>query len=227
MTMMLRIPGLLDANALAFVDRVLAGAEWKDGGESAGGSAKGIKRNLELDTRTTHGGPELEQLVYGALSAHPLIQDHALPMTFSRPIVACYENGMEYGLHVDNPLLGGGGAIMRTDVSVTVFLAEPDTYDGGELVLFEGADEHRIKLPRGDAFVYTTGTPHRVAPVTRGARVVAICWMQSLVADPNQRDILSAFQRVQHDLVASAANTPTTDLFLQGYYNLLRLWTRP
>lgn len=225
--MMLRIASLLDADALAFVDKVLAGAEWKDGGESAGGSAKAIKRNRELDSSATRGGPELERLVHGALAAHPLVQDHALPMRFSRPIVSRYEPGMEYGLHVDNPLLGGASGMMRTDVSITVFLADPDTYDGGELVLFEGADENRVKLPRGDAFMYTTGTPHRVAPVTRGARIAAIGWMQSLIPDPAQREVMSAFQRVQHDLVASAPNTPTTDLFLQGYYNLMRLWARP
>lgn len=225
--MMLRIPQLLDADALAFADKVLAGAEWKDGGESAGGSAKAIKRNQEMDSSATRGGAELERLVHGALSAHPLVQDHALPMRFSRPIVSRYEPGMEYGLHVDNPLLGGAGGMMRTDVSITIFLADPGSYDGGDLVLFEGADEHRVKLPRGDAFMYTTGTPHRVAPVTRGARIAAIGWMQSLIPDPAQRDIMSAFQRVQHDLVASAANTPTTDLFLQGYYNLMRLWARP
>ncbi|MBW7849872.1 MAG: Fe2+-dependent dioxygenase [Rhodospirillales bacterium] len=224
--MTLHVPALLGSDALAFVDRVLAEARWTDGGRTAGAAARGTKRNLELDP-ATHGARELQELVHGALAAHPLIADHVLPLRFSRPIVARYEPGMEYGLHVDNPLLGGAAGMMRTDVSVTVFLSDPADYDGGELVLAEGAAEHRAKLARGDAFAYATGTPHRVAPVTRGARIVAVCWIQSVIPDAGQRAIASALHRVHHALVAEAPNTPTTELFLEGYYNLMRLWARP
>ena len=134
---------------------------------------------------------------------------------------------MEYARHVDNPLMGGAGGMLRTDVSVTLFLSDPASYAGGELVIGEEGHERAIKLPRGHAVAYTTGSPHRVEPVTRGARLAGILWAQSVIADPGRRAILADLQRAHHLLAEKSPAAPETALLLQGYYNLLRLWAEP
>ena len=222
--MLLILENLLDAQALAFVDDVLVGATFADGGASAGAGAADVKRNQELDRDATPKADLLETLVVRALQLSPTFGDHVLPRNFSRPIVSRYADGMEYGLHVDNPLMGAGGGLLRTDVSVTLFLADPDTYDGGALELEIEGERRAVKLPRGHAVAYTTGTPHRVTPVTRGARVAAVLWAESIVADPHRRRILSDFQRTSHLMVERHPGAEETDLFLKAYYDLMRLW---
>lgn len=224
--MILHLPGLLDARALAFVDKVLAEAVFKDGALTAGAAAKHLKRNQEMDRDRTHGAPELERLVVAALTATRDFQDFALPQGFSRPIVSRYEPGMEYGRHVDNPILATGGQALRTDVSVTIFLSNPEDYDGGALIHMVDGEERAFKPRRGDAVAYTTGTPHRVEEVTRGARVAAILWAQSIVADPHRRGILTGFHKVHHMLSEQRPDAPETEAFLESYYNLVRLWAQ-
>lgn len=225
--MLLYLENLFDDQALAFVDDVLANAQFVDGGATAGADAGRIKRNQEMDRAATPKADLLETLVVRALQINPDFGDHVLPRNFSRPIVSRYADGMEYGLHVDNPLMGMGGGLLRTDVSVTLFLADPDSYDGGALELEIEGQRREIKLPRGHAVAYTTGTPHRVTPVTRGARIAAVLWAESIVADPHKRRILSDFQRTSHMMVERHAGTPEADLFLKGYYDLMRLWAQP
>lgn len=226
--MILLLKNLLNAEQLTAVDAIIEGGTFGDGGESAGSSAGSVKRNLELDREKTPDANIIETLVVGVLSVNSDFSDYVMPKQFSRPLVSRYQDGMEYGRHVDNPLLMGpisaGTAAMRTDVSVTVFLSDPADYDGGELILEIEGEERPLKLARGDAVAYTTGTTHRVAPVTRGARTCAIVWAESIVADPHRREILSEFHRVHHALVAKSPDTPETETFLKAYYNLVRLW---
>lgn len=225
--MILIIENLLDAEDLNLVDDTLARARFRDGASSAGGAAAPRKRNQEVDRAGTPGVEALETLLVRALAANRIFSDRVLPCRFSRPIVSRYEPGMEYGRHVDNPLLGGIGGMVRTDVSVTVFLGDPASYDGGELMIGPEGNERPIKLPRGHAVAYVTGTPHRVAPVTKGARVAGIVWAQSVIADPHRREILSDLHRAHHVLAERAPGAPETELLHQGYYNLVRLWAQP
>lgn len=224
--MILHLPGLLDARALAFVDEVLGRAVFNDGGLTAGQAARHLKRNQEMDRNRSPGAAEIERLVVAALSANREFQDFALPQGFSRPIVSRYAPGMAYGRHVDNPILASGGRSMRTDVSVTIFLSDPADYDGGALIHIVDGQEREYKPARGDAVAYTTGTPHRVSEVTRGARIAAILWAQSIVADPHRRGILSGFHKVHHLLSEQRPDAPETEMFLESYYNLVRLWAQ-
>ena len=224
--MLFMMENLLDEQALTFVDEILANARFVDGGATAGADAGRIKRNEELDRETTPKAELLEALVVRALQLNPTFGDNVLPRNFSRPIVSRYADGMEYGLHVDNPLMGAGGGLLRTDVSVTVFLADPDSYDGGALELEIEGERREVKLPRGHAVAYTTGTPHRVTPVIRGARIATVLWAESIVADPHKRRILSDFQRTSHMMVERHSGTEEADLFLKGYYDLMRLWAQ-
>ena len=225
--MILTIENVLDAEDLGFVDRTLAKARWSDGAASARGVAALRKHNLEMDRAQTPGAEALETLLVRALAAKRAFNDHVLPCRFARPIVSRYEPGMAYDRHVDNPLMGGAGGMLRTDVSVTIFLSDPASYDGGELAIGDEGRERAVKLPRGHAVAYTTGTPHRVAPVTRGTRLAGILWAQSTVADPGRRAILADLQRAHHLLAEKSPEAPETALLLQGYYNLLRLWAEP
>lgn len=230
--MILIIENVLDAEDLSFVEATLAKARFRDGLSSAGGTAKSAKRNLEMDRTATPGAEVLETLFVRALAAKREFSDRVLPCRFSRPMVSRYEPGMAYARHVDNPLMGGplvngSGGMLRTDVSVTLFLSDPAGYDGGELKIGEEGAERAIKLPRGHAVAYATGTPHRVEPVTRGARIAGILWVQSAVADPGRRAILADLQRAHHLLAEKSPDAPETAALLQGYYNLLRLWAEP
>lgn len=225
--MIVIIENVLDAEDLEFIDETLAKACFRDGAGSAGGTARGTKRNLEMDRKATPGAQALETLLVRALAARREFNDCVLPCRYSRPIVSRYEPGMAYPRHVDNPLMGNVENMLRTDVSVTIFLADPATYDGGELTIGAEGGERAIKLPRGHAVAYTTGTPHRVEPVTRGARLAGILWAQSVVADPGRRAILADLQRAHHLLVEKSPDAPETAALLQGYYNLLRLWAAP
>jgi PKHD-type hydroxylase len=230
--MILVLESVLDAEDLAFVDETLARARFRDGLLSAGGTARGGKRNLEMDRAASPGAEALETLLVRALAVKREFNDRVLPCRFSRPIVSRYEPGMAYARHVDNPLMGGplmgdAGGMLRTDVSVTIFLADPAGYDGGELTVGEADEARAIKLPRGHAVAYATGTPHRVEPVTRGARLAGILWVQSAVADSGRRAILADLQRAHHLLAEKSPEAPETALLLQGYYNLLRLWAEP
>ena len=225
--MILIIANVLDAEDLGFVDETLARARFRDGGLSAGGTARGAKRNLEMDRAATPGAEAMETLLVQALAAKREFGDQVLPCRFARPIVSRYESGMAYDQHVDNPLMGGAGGMLRTDVSVTIFLSDPASYDGGELTIGEEGHERAVKLARGSAVAYTTGTPHRVNPVTRGARTAGILWAQSAVADPGRRAILADLQRAHHLLAEKSPAAPETSALLQGYYNLLRLWAKP
>ncbi len=230
--MILIIENLLDAEDLTLVDETLAQARFRDGAASAGGEANQRKRNQELDRAGTPGVEALETLLVRALAANRTFSDRVLPCRFSRPLVSRYQPGMEYGRHVDNPLLGGPllggmGGMLRTDISVTVFLGDPASYDGGELMIGAEGEERAIKLPRGHAVAYVTGTPHRVAPVKKGARVAGILWAQSVVADPHRREILADLHRAHHLLAGKSPGAPETELLHQGYYNLVRLWAQP
>lgn len=230
--MILIVENVLDAEDLGFVDETLARARFRDGAASAGGTAQLRKRNLEMDRAATPGAEALETLLVRALAASRVFNDRVLPCRFARPIVSRYEPGMAYARHVDNPLMGGPfmgnmGGMLRTDVSVTLFLSDPASYDGGALMIGEEGHERAVKLARGSAVAYTTGTPHRVEPVTRGARLAGILWAQSVVADPGRRAILADLQRAHHLLAEKSPEAPETALLLQGYYNLLRLWAEP
>ncbi len=223
--MRLRIKGLLGPEELERIDAILMNGAFRDGGDTAEGAARVVKRNLELDRAATKGAEAIETVVYARLAGHPAIADNALPVRFSRPIFSRYEPGMSYGRHVDNPLLGEGG--MRSDLSCTVFLSAPESYEGGELAIArDGGDEEFVKLPRGDAIVYDTGIPHRVAEVTRGARMAAVCWIQSITGDPHRRAILAGFHKVHHRMVENHPEAEETALFNEAYYLLFRLWSQ-
>lgn len=222
--MLLEVPGVLRADELMLVRALLAGAQFVDGRLSAGAVARRVKNNQELEA----GAPDLERLnrvVMGSLTRHPLYRAGALPLHAASPLYARYRPGMAYGDHLDDPIMGTGGVLYRSDVAVTVFLNAPEEYDGGELVVRTAAGEQAVKCAAGDAVLYPASTLHRVNPVTRGERLVAVTWVQSLVRDAARRELLYGLNLAREELLRSAPGAEETAQVNAAYLNLIRMWS--
>ncbi len=222
--MMLRIPGLLSPDELQTVRRALANAEFVDGKLTAGKAAEKVKNNLELDRGAQVRDP-LNRALVGSLYRSEEFRLGALPHRVATPIVARYTPGMHYGDHVDDPIMGPEGGKYRTDISCTIFLSDPNDYEGGELVIRTPFGEQRVKLEAGDAVIYPSGTLHRVADVTAGERLVAVLWIQSLVRDPMQRELLYNLGRARNTLLEKSPGTEECDAVDHAYINLVRMWS--
>jgi PKHD-type hydroxylase len=222
--MLLIVNGVLKPDELALARALLAEAQFVDGKLSAGAAARRVKENEEL----AGNAAELERLnrvVMGALSRHPAYRGGALPLHAASPLYARYRPGMTYGEHLDDPIMGTGGVLYRSDVAVTVFLSAPEEYDGGELVVRTASGEQQVKGAAGDAVLYPASTIHRVNPVTRGERLVAATWVQSLVRDPARRELLYGLNLAREKLLAAAPEAEETAQVNAAYLNLIRMWS--
>jgi PKHD-type hydroxylase len=212
---------LLERKEAEQIVRELGRRTFVDGKVSAAGLAAGVKYNLQAE-ETGNGTNELDDLVRSAIQRHREFQLFAWPKRFVPPIYSRYEPGMKYGDHVDSALMAGPSAI-RTDLAATIFLSPPDSYDGGELVIAGGEE---IKLDCGEAFVYPATSIHHVTPVTRGIRLAAVTWIQSLVRDESMRGILFDLGRA----VQQAEEVKNFDLSLllsKTFQNLIRYAAEP
>jgi len=214
---------VLDRNELELVRRMLANAAFVDGKLSAGQAAKRVKNNQEVD-RHAREIEQLNNLVMGKLVQHPVYRSGALPLRVAAPYYARYTSGMQYGDHVDDPVMGTDGTLYRSDVSITVFISDPAGYEGGELVINTPFGEQQVKLPAGDAVMYASSSLHRVAAVTRGERLVAVTWLQSLVRDPARRELLHELNSVRERMLANAPESEDAKLVNKSYVNLVRMW---
>jgi PKHD-type hydroxylase len=221
--MLLTLSGLLNSAQLDKIQEVLKGAKFVDGKLTAGFAAARVKNNLEMQQ-----DPErmklLIRIIMSSLGHHEEFRFGALPHRVADPIFARYEPGMTYGDHVDDPIMGTAGPRFRTDVSMTIFLSSPETYDGGELVVRTSFGEKRIKLAAGDAVIYPSSSLHRVAPVTRGERLVALTWIQSYVRDSARRELLYELNLAREKLLKESPGADTTGYVGRSYANLLRMW---
>ena len=197
-------------------------AEFADGKETAGFRAKLVKNNLQMK-KSASGAEDIKSSVIEALRANAEFQRFAVPKVIQKPLISRYREGMNYGRHVDDALMGGNGKT-RTDLSVTLFLNDPADYEGGELVIENPMGEEEIKLPAGAAVVYPSGALHRVAPVTRGERIAAVTWVESHVRDPQRREVLYDLDVVRMQLSKTSPDSRETDLAFKTYANLLRMW---
>lgn len=221
--MLLKIPAVLKSEELAAMVKVLSESEFVDGKLSAGMAAERVKNNQEL-SREQPQRETLAKLIMGAMFRSDTFRNAVLPNKHSTPIFARYTAGMAYGDHVDDPLMGSG-PYFRTDVSFTVFLSEPESYEGGELTVRTSWGEQQVKLQAGDAVVYPSGTLHRVEPVRSGERLVALGWVQSMVRDPAQRELLFELCRAREILLERSPAQEETEAVDHAYINLLRMWS--
>jgi len=223
--MLLHIPNVLDRAQVARMRAALDGATWADGRETVGPQGAKVKRNQQLPEASPLR-MELGREVLDALARHPLFHAAVLPQRVLPPRFNRYEGGGHYGLHIDGAVMAlPDGSQMRSDVSCTLYLSDPEEYDGGELVIHDLYGEHEVKLPAGDAIVYPSSSLHRVQPVTRGARVAAFLWAQSLVRDDGQRQLLLELDSSIQRLTQAGADADALLQLTGVYHNLLRRWS--
>ena len=223
--MLLTIPDLLSANQVATARELLENAEWVDGKVTAGAQSARVKRNQQLPEGSA-AAEALGDMILTALQRNPLFVSAALPLRVFPPLFNRYEGGQAFGDHIDNAIrqIAGTGHRIRTDLSATLFLADPDEYEGGELVIEDHYGVHKVKLPAGDMVLYPASSLHNVTPVTNGARVASFFWIQSMIRDDGRRTLLFdldvAIQQLSRDVAAHPSIVQLTGV----YHNLLRQW---
>lgn len=222
--MLITIQNILDKQRLDFINQILEKAKFVDGTLSAGMAAKRVKNNEELAADETQM-QQLNNLVMGSLVQHDEFKAAAIPLRVAAPYYARYTKGMTYGDHVDDPIMGTVGQQYRSDVSTTVFLNEPDEYEGGELVITTSFGEQKIKLSAGSAVVYPSSSLHHVAEVTKGSRLVAVTWIQSMIRDPAKRELLYQLNQARESLLKNKPDDVETKQIDISYVNLFRMWS--
>jgi len=223
--MLLHIENLLDAATVARMRTKLDGAEWIDGRGTVGPQGAQVKRNQQL----ADASPirmALGREVLAACARHPEFHAATLPAKILPPLFNRYADGGTYGAHIDGAVMAlADGSQLRSDIACTVFLAAPESYDGGELIVDDIYGEHEVKLPAGDAIVYPASSLHRVEPVTRGVRVAAFFWIQSLVREEAQRRTLLQIDTAVRKLAVTGADSDAVKQLTGVYHNLLRQWS--
>ncbi len=226
--MMLRIPGLLTPDQVWRRREALAAATWHDGGETAGLQSSLAKRNLQVPEEDPSATAARDSILQ-ALGRNPLFLSAALPLKVFPPQFNRYGEGMVFGDHIDNAVRHSSvsGAPYRTDVSCTLFLSDSADYGGGELVIQDGVEPHRVKLPAGDMILYPATSVHRVEPITRGERWASFFWVQSMVADAGRRALLHDLDRSIAAARSDLGDDHPAAIRLTGtYHNLVRMWSR-
>ncbi len=223
--MLLTLNGVLAPDDLCEARRLLAGAAWEDGRSTAGAQAVTVKNNEQL-AQDGEVARALRALVLRGLERHATFFSAALPKNVFPPMFNRYAGAANaYGNHVDAAIRYAPAGRVRTDLSCTLFLCDPQEYEGGDLVVESAGGERRIRLPAGDAVLYPSTSVHRVEPVRRGARVASFFWIQSMVRSDEQRSLLFEMDRALMHLRATVGETDSGVVALTGtYHNLLRLW---
>ncbi len=223
--MLLHIPAVLAPEQVRALRERLASAGWEDGRATVGPQGARVKHNQQLRADDPVA-IELGEQVRQAVLRHPLFFAAALPLRLLPPLFNRYEGGGNYGLHVDGAVMRqlGSEQPLRSDVSSTLFLSEPEDYDGGELIVADTYGEHEVKLPAGDMVVYAASSLHRVAPVTRGMRLASFFWTQSMVRSDAQRSMLYELDQSIQSLRARHGDTAEVTALTGHYHNLLRMW---
>jgi PKHD-type hydroxylase len=216
--MLLAIQNLLTPPEAAVLAEAAAALTFEDGRKTAGRFAAGVKANDQASR-----SPERDAIltkVEAALAAHPLFRSAARPKALSPLILSRYRQGQTYGLHVDDALMAG----LRSDLSFTLFLAPPDSYEGGALVIEDSFEARAIKLEAGDLILYPATTLHRVEPVTKGTRLAVVGWVQSLIRRDDQREILFDLDQAIEASFAETGKSALFDSLAKTRANLLRMW---
>ena len=222
--MLITIPEVLNKEDIQLIKDLMATANFREGSHSAGEEAKRVKNNHEMFISEIEV-QRLNNLVMGKLVRHPTYIAAAFASRIAAPYYAKYSAGMYYGDHVDDPVMGPPNQRYRSDISLTIFLNEPNEYDGGELVINTSYGEKSVKLDAGDVVMYPSSSIHHVNEVTRGERLVAVTWLQSTIRDPAKREILYNLSQSRESLIEKMPGSSELSQLSSSYFNLLRMWT--
>jgi PKHD-type hydroxylase len=224
--MLLHIEGALSPEQVEHCRATLKAASWVDGKVTAGAQSAEAKHNLQVPEESAEARA-LGEIILTALGRNEAFVSGALPLRVFPPLFNRYDQGMGFDNHVDNAIRfsGAGGVRFRTDLSATLFLSDPDDYDGGELVIEDAFGEHAVKLPAGDLIVYPGSSVHRVTPITRGSRWASFFWVQSMVRDDARRTELWRMDQALGQIRRELGDRHEAVIALTGtYHNLLRAW---
>ncbi len=224
--MLIFIENILSKDEVKQFRTHLETATWESGLKTAGSLARAAKQNMQLDD-TTDLALSLRNHILRKLGNHPLFISVALPSKIYPPKFNCYQDGGSYGSHIDSALMPvpGTNVTVRGDLSATLFLSEPNEYEGGELEIESAHGNQSIKLPAGNMVLYSSGSEHRVKPVIAGARYASFFWVESYIRDEKQREILFDLDQSIQNLTSKVGNDDKHLLKLTGiYHNLLRSW---
>jgi PKHD-type hydroxylase len=223
--MLLHIPNVLNNEELNALQTLMQTAEWTDGKVTAGTQSAQVKRNIQLPET----GQEAEagrQIVLKALSRNALFFSAALPKKIYPPLFNQYREGMDFGAHIDNAVRTHAisGVHVRTDISCTLFIADPESYEGGELVIEDTYGHQMVKLAAGDMVLYPGTSLHHVRPVTKGARLASFFWLQSMIRDDAQRTLLFDMDAAIATLREQVGDSAAVIRLTGNYHNLIRMW---
>ena len=223
--MLLQIPDVISAEQVAQARQMLEASQWVDGRVTAGHQSARAKHNLQLPEEHPVAR-QLGDMILGALQRNSLFIAAALPLRVFPPLFNKYEAGQSFGNHVDNAIrqVAGTGVRIRTDLSATLFLADPDEYDGGELLVEDTYGVHSVKLPAGHLVLYPSSSLHNVRAVTRGARIASFFWIQSMLRDDAERTLLFDLDTAIQRLTVDVPDHPGVLQLTGVYHNLLRRW---
>ncbi|MBL0145739.1 MAG: Fe2+-dependent dioxygenase [Chitinophagaceae bacterium] len=217
----IHIPALLKPEEIVEIESLLTKASFTDGKLTASMAAKEVKNNLQIDA-TDDSNLQIQKILNTAIQQSPLFNIAALPKAIHPFIISKYTSGKYYGWHVDSPMMGNPA--IRTDLAMTIFLSNPSTYEGGELLIQNGSNLVSFKPEKGDAVLYPCQFLHCVNEIKSGERLAAVTWIQSNVKAPEQRQILFQLNQVHSVLYQQAPNAAETNLLLQTHSNLFRMW---
>jgi PKHD-type hydroxylase len=223
--MLLHVPQVLSSDELTQVRTLLAEADWADGKITAGTQSAQVKRNIQLPEASEYA-EQARQIVLKALSKNALFFSAALPKKIYPPLFNQYRDGMDFGAHIDNAVRTHAisGMHVRTDISCTLFLENPEDYEGGELVVEDTYGQQAVKLPAGDMVMYPGTSLHHVRPVTSGARLACFFWVQSMVRDDAQRTLLFDMDAAIATLRQQHGDSAAVIRLTGNYHNLIRMW---
>jgi PKHD-type hydroxylase len=225
--MLVKIPALLSKAEVTHCRSILEAADWVDGKITAGYQSARNKNNIQL-AEHSEAANQLGDIILAALANSNLFMSAALPLKIFPPLFNCYQGGHSFGVHVDNAIrqVKGTAIKVRTDLSMTLFLSEPDEYDGGELVIEDTYGTQSIKLDAGDMILYPSTSLHRVTPVTKGRRLASFFWLQSMVASDEKRTLLYDMDMSIQNLSQGNEDHPAIIQLTGVYHNLLRQWAQ-
>jgi PKHD-type hydroxylase len=223
--MLLAIPNVLTSTQVAEARQILDAAEWVDGKATAGHQGARVKDNMQLPVESP-AARQVGAMILKALGANPLFMAAALPLHILPPMFNRYSGGQTFGNHVDGSIrtIPGTGHRLRTDLSCTLFLAGPEEYEGGELIIEDTYGSKSVRLPAGHMILYPSTSLHQVTPVTRGTRLCSFFWLQSMIRDDSRRRLLFEMDIAIQRLGAENATHPSVVQLTGVYHNLLRQW---
>ena len=223
--MLLHVPNVLNADELAQLRQLMSKADWTDGKVTAGTQSAKVKRNIQLP-ETTADAEAARLIVLKALNRNALFFSAALPKKIYPPLFNQYRDGMDFGAHIDNAVRTHAisGVHVRTDISCTLFIADPESYEGGELVVEDTYGHQMVKLPAGDMVLYPGTSLHHVRPVIKGARLASFFWVQSMIRDDAQRTLLFDMDAAIVTLRQQVGDNAAVIRLTGNYHNLVRMW---